>query len=62
MDLKNLLKKNGIKQIELARELKISRQSLQYKMNSWRKKRKGFSIDELSIIAKLLDETLNFFK
>lgn len=61
LDLKNLLYKRGIKQIDLARKLKISRQSLRYKIKSWEEKRKGFSIDELIVIAELFGETLNFF-
>ena len=61
LDLKNLLYKKGIKQIDLAKKLKISRQSLRYKIKSWEEKRKGFSIDELIIIAELIGETLNFF-
>lgn len=61
MELKSLLYKKGIKQIDLANRLKISRQSLRYKIKSWEEKRKGFSIDELIIIAELLGETLNFF-
>lgn len=61
MELKSLLYKKGIKQIDLAKRLKISRQSLRYKIKSWEEKRKGFSIDELIIIAELLGETLNFF-
>ncbi|MGL4862167.1 MULTISPECIES: hypothetical protein [Bacteria] len=62
MDLKSLLYKKGIKQINLAKKLGISRQGLRYKLIAWDKKRKGFSIDELNIIAELIDETLNFFK
>lgn len=61
MELKNLLTKKGIKQIDLAKKLKISRQSLRYKIKAWEEKRKGFSIDELVIIAELIGETLNFF-
>ena len=61
MELKNLLTKKGIKQIDLAKKLKISRQSLRYKIKAWEEKRKGFSIDELVVIAELIGETLNFF-
>lgn len=61
MELKSLLYKKGIKQIDLAKRLKISRQSLRYKIKSWEEKRKGFSIYELIIIAELLGEILNFF-
>lgn len=61
MELRSLLYKKGIKQIDLAKRLKISRQSLRYKIKSWEEKRKGFSIDELIIIAELIGETLNFF-
>lgn len=61
MNLKNLLQEKGIKQIELAKEMNISRQSLRYKIISWEEKRKGFSIDELNIIAKKIGKTLNFF-
>lgn len=61
MELKNLLTKKGIKQIDLAKNLKISRQSLRYKIKAWEEKRKGFSIDELVIIAELIGESLNFF-
>lgn len=61
MELKSLLYKKGIKQIDLAKRLKISRQSLRYKIKSWEEKRKGFSIDELIVIAELFGETLNFF-
>lgn len=62
LDLKSLLYKKGIKQINLAKKLGISRQCLRYKLIAWEQKRKGFSIDELNIIAELIDETLNFFK
>ncbi|MGL4874906.1 MAG: helix-turn-helix domain-containing protein [Clostridium sp.] len=61
MSLKNILVKKGIKQIELAKKLNISRQNLRYKLKAWEEKRKGFSIDELDVIAKILNETLNFF-
>lgn len=61
MDFKTLLYKKGIKQIYLAKKLGISRQSLRYKIRAWDQKRKGFSIDELNIIAGLIGETLNFF-
>lgn len=61
LSLKNILVKKGIKQIELAKKLNISRQNLRYKLKAWEEKRKGFSIDELDVIAKILNETLNFF-
>lgn len=61
LDFKTLLYKKGIKQIYLAKKLGISRQSLRYKIRAWDQKRKGFSIDELNIIAGLIGETLNFF-
>ena len=61
MDLKKLLCEKGIKQIDLAKKLKISRQSLRYKIKSWEERRKGFSIDELIIVAEIIGETLNFF-
>lgn len=61
LNLKKVLNNKGIKQADLAKKLKISRQSLRYKIKSWEEKRKGFSIDELIIIAKSIDESLNFF-
>lgn len=61
LNLKKVLNNKGIKQADLAKKLKISRQSLRYKIKSWEEKRKGFSIDELIIIAKFIDESLNFF-
>ena len=61
LDFKTLLDKKGIKQIYLAKKLGISRQSLRYKIRAWDQKRKGFSIDELNIIAGVIGETLNFF-
>lgn len=61
MNLKKLLDEKGIKQSELAKKLLISRQSLRYKIKSWDEKRKGFTIDELSMISYLIGKNLNFF-
>lgn len=61
LNLKKILDNKGIKQADVAKKLKISRQSLRYKIKSWEEKRKGFSIDELIMIAKSIDEPLNFF-
>ena len=61
MNLKNLLEEKNIKQSELAKKLRISRQSLRYKIGAWEEKRKGFTLDELNEIAKILNVTINFF-
>lgn len=61
MTLKKLLKEKGIKQIELASELNISKQALYYKIKSWEEKRRGFTIIDLIKIANILNKDLNFF-
>ncbi len=61
MKLKKLLEENNMRQSELAKKLRISRQSLRYKMKSWEDKRKGFTLDELKELAKILKKSINFF-
>lgn len=61
LTLKKLLKEKGIKQIELASELNISKQALYYKIKSWEEKRRGFTIIDLIKIANILNKDLNFF-
>ncbi|MGX6592716.1 helix-turn-helix domain-containing protein [Cetobacterium ceti] len=59
--MKKLLKEKGIKQIELASQLNISKQALYYKIKSWEEKRRGFTIGDLTKIANILNKDLNFF-
>lgn len=61
MNLRKLLEECNIKQSQIAKELKISRQSFRYKIKAWEDTRKGFTLDELNKIAKILNKTINFF-
>ena len=60
--MREIIKLNGKKNIEVAKELGLTRQAFNSRLNLFEKSGKGFSINELKKISFFLGKDTSIFK